>query len=144
MRLRASATTVAAACVWAIAALSVTACDGRVQQCNRLIKVINDEQEPLKKAPGSNDPAALKTIADTLDTVAKKVAEVDLEDERLVKFRDDYKTMAEDLAKASRDTAGAFESNDPKKAAEATKHMASFGPRETELVGAINKYCQGG
>jgi hypothetical protein len=51
--------------------------------------------------------------------------------------------MAKDLAKASRDTATALEKSDPKQAAEAAKTMNSFGPRETQLVEEINKYCSG-
>ena len=120
----------------------LTACDGKISQCNRLIEVINKEQGPLKSASGS-DPEALKKLAETLDNVSSKVKAVELKDEQLVKFRDDYATMAGDLAKASRDTAGALESNDPKKAADAAKNMSSFGPRESQLVDSINKYCSG-
>jgi major membrane immunogen (membrane-anchored lipoprotein) len=125
------------------AAGGLTACDGKIAQCNRLIEVINKEQGPLKSASGS-DPAALKKLAETLDNVAKKVSAVEVKDEKLVKFRDDYASMAKDLSKASRDTAGALESNDPKKATEAAKAMSGFGPRESALVDNINKYCSGG
>jgi hypothetical protein len=145
MRMRRTKTWTAAAAllfVGTTAATGLLGCDSKISQCNRLIKVINDEQGPLKNATGS-DPAALKKLAETLDGVSKKVGTVELADEKLVGFRDEYKKMAEDLAKVSRDTAGALESNDPGKAAEAAKQMSSFGPRETELVNNINKYCSG-
>lgn len=122
--------------------MGLTGCDGKISQCNRLIEVINKEQGPLKEASGS-DPAALKKLADTLDDVAKKVEAVELKDEKLVGFRDEYAKMAKDLSKASRDTATALEGKDPTKAAEAAKNMSSFGSRESDLVDNINKYCSG-
>jgi hypothetical protein len=131
-----------------VVALSITGlmglvgCDGKISQCNRLIEVINKEQGPLKESSGS-DPAALKKLADTLDNVATKVEAVELKDEKLVGFRNDYAKMAKDLGKASRDTATALEGNDPKKAADAAKNMSSFGSRESDLVAEINKYCSG-
>jgi hypothetical protein len=130
-----------AAMVGAIAVLG-TGCDGKIPQCNRLIEVINKEQAPLKNLKG-HDPDELKKLAETLDGVASKVKGVELKDEKLVGFRDDYGKMAEDLAATSRETAEALASNDPKKAGEAAKKMNSFTPRETELVEEINKYCSG-
>lgn len=129
--------------ILSLGVVSLSGCDGKISQCNRLIEVINKEQGPLKSASGS-DPDALKKLAETLDGVATKVKAVELKDESLVKFRDDYASMATDLGKASRDTATALESNDPKQAAEAAKSMSSFGPRESQLVDSINKYCSGG
>ncbi|MCA9625423.1 MAG: hypothetical protein KC731_40655 [Myxococcales bacterium] len=125
------------------AIMGLAGCDGKISQCNRLIEEINKEQGPLKEASGS-DPAALNKLADTLDGVATKVEAVELKDEKLVGFRNDYAKMAKDLASASRDTATALESNDPTKAAEAAKTMSSFGSRESDLVDNINKYCSGG
>ena len=130
-----------AAVVGALAVLGM-GCDGKIPQCNRLIEVINNEQKPLKNLKGEN-PEELKKLAETLDGVAGKVKAVELEDEKLVGFRDEYAKMAEDLAGTSRETAEALASNDPKKAAEAAKKMNSFTPRETELVDEINKYCGG-
>ena len=131
-----------AAAVFGVIAVAGMGCDGKINQCNRLIEVINKEQAPLKNLKG-NDPEELKKLAETLDGVAGKVKSVELEDEKLVGFRDDYAKMAEDLAATSRETAEALASNDPKKAGEAAKKMNGFTPRETELVDNINKYCSG-
>jgi hypothetical protein len=117
-------------------------CDGKISQCNRLIKVINEEQKPLREMQGT-DPAALEKLSDTLDSVAKKVTAVELKDDKLVKFRDDYAKMATDLAKTAKDTAAALKSADPAKATEAAKSMQSFTQRESDLVDGINKYCSG-
>jgi len=121
---------------------AVTGCDSKIAQCNRLIDVINKEQAPLKKETG-NEPKALQELASTLDDVSAKVKAVQVEDAKLVEFRDQYATMASDLAVASRETAKAIESKDSAVAREAAKKMSSFSPRESELVNSINNYCSG-
>jgi hypothetical protein len=125
-----------------LGALALVGCDGRIAQCNRLIRVINAEQGPIKQASGG-DPTALKNLADALDNVAAKVEAVEVKDEKIVAFRDQYAGMAKELATASRNTAAALEEKDAKKATEAASHMSSFGTRESELVGEINGYCSG-
>ncbi len=132
----------AALLVGASLSLALTGCDGRISQCNALIRVINAEQEPIKRASGS-DPEALRKLADALDTVGSKVSGVQVKDEKVVGFRDQYGAMAKELAEAARQTALALEENDAKKAAKAADHMSSFGTRESELVGEINGYCSG-
>lgn len=119
-------------------------CDPKIKQCNRLIDVINGEQDLIKDAASKNDVEGLKKLAETLDEVGKKVDGVELKDEKLQEFRGDYKKMVEDLAKVSRDSAEALETNDPNKAQDAQKKMSKFGARENELVNGINEYCQGG
>jgi hypothetical protein len=114
-----------------------------VSQCNRLIQVINTEQEPLKGTAGA-DPAALRKLADVLDELATKVEGVEIADEALVQFRSDYAAMVRELGAVSRQTATHLESDDPSKATESAKQMSTFGARETELVENINRYCTGG
>lgn len=114
---------------------------GRISQCNSLITVINEEQGKHKDLKGEN-PEELKKLADALDATSKKIGEVELNDEKLQDFRGQYKTMAEDLAKAARDAATAGEDRD--KLEKAIKTMQSIGPREDKLVNDINTFCQGG
>jgi len=125
-------------------ASSLIGCDSRIGQCNRLIEVINGEQQHIKDAAKNTDAAGMKKLADTLDGVAGKVNSVELKDDKLVGFRNDYKGMVEDLSKVARDSAAAIESQDPNKAQEAKKKMNSFSTRENDLVNSINKYCSGG
>jgi hypothetical protein len=125
------------------AALSLLGCDSKTRQCNRLIGVINKEQEPLKKEPPKlDDPGSLRTFGDTLDGVAKQVSTVELKDEELGGFRDNYAKMAKDLAKVARDMANAVEAKDVAKQSESGKTMSTFEGRENELVGGLNGYCQ--
>jgi hypothetical protein len=116
--------------------------DGKVSQCNRLIEIINAEQESLKNASGS-DPAALDSLGDVLENTGEAVGAVRLRDPELKRLRNDYRTMAHDLAKASRQTAQALRGNDPNLAAIAAKKMSSFGGLESALVDDINRYCSG-
>jgi hypothetical protein len=127
----------------ATAIASLCGCDGRVSQCNRLIQVINTEQEPLKGTAGA-EPAALRKLADVLEELASKVEGVEIADEKLVQFRTDYAAMVRELGAVSRQTATHLESDDPSKATESAKQMSTFGARETELVENINQYCTGG
>jgi len=122
----------------------LSGCDPKINQCNRLIDVINGEQDLIKTAASKNDVEGLKKLAETFDEVGKKVDAVELKDEKLRGFRSDYKKMVDDLAKVSRDSAEAYETNDPAKSEDAEKKMSKFTARENELVNSINEYCQGG
>lgn len=114
---------------------------GRISQCNGLIKVINEEQGKHKDLKGES-PEELEKLADALESTAKRIGEVELEDEKLQAFRDDYKKMAEDLAKSAREAANA--GDDREKLEKAIKTMHAIGPREDKLVNEINSFCQGG
>ncbi|MBW2526268.1 MAG: hypothetical protein JRI23_18955 [Deltaproteobacteria bacterium] len=114
---------------------------GRISQCNGLITVINEEQGKHKDLKGES-PEELKKLADALEATAKKIGEVELEDEKLTAFRDEYKKMAEDLAKSAREAATA--GDDREKLEKAIKTMQAIGPREDKLVNDINAFCQGG
>jgi hypothetical protein len=114
---------------------------GRISQCNGLITVINEEQGKHKDLKGES-PEELNKLADALDATAKKIGEVEIEDEKLLAFRGEYKKMAEDLAKSAREAATA--SDDRDKLEKAIKTMQAIGPREDKLVNDINSFCQGG
>ncbi len=135
--------------IWATAALltvgvfATTACDGKIPQCNRLIEVINAQQPNISNAK-TEDAAAMKALATKLDEVVKKVGAVDVKEEKLVKYRDDYVALIGDFAKTARGTAAAMETKDLTKLEEAQKNLKEIGPRERKLVGDINSFCQGG
>lgn len=139
---RTTHTMAAAAIAVGLAAWGLAGCKaGRISQCNALITVINEEQGKHKDLKGES-PDELKKLADALDATAKKIGEVELNDPKLQEFREDYKKMAGDLAKAARDAAAAGEDRD--KLEKAIKTMQSIGPREDKLVNDINAFCQGG
>ena len=116
--------------------------ESKTTQCNRLIQIINTEQEVVKSSTGA-DSAALRTLANKLDGVAIKVSTVKLTDEKLIAFRDSYTKMASDLAASSRKVADAVDAVDRDALTEGTKAMQSFGTRESKIVGDLNVYCTG-
>jgi hypothetical protein len=120
---------------------ALVGCNDRISQCNGLITVINEEQGKHKDTAGDNADD-LKKLGDALEGTAKKIGDVQLKDEKLKAFREEYKKMCEDLANAARDAATA--GDDPKKRETAIKVMQGIGPREDKLVNDINSYCQGG
>ena len=101
-----------------------------------------EPQQGKHKDLKGESPEELNKLADALDATAKKIGEVEIEDEKLLAFRGEYKKMAEDLAKSAREAATA--SDDRDKLEKAIKTMQAIGPREDKLVNDINSFCQGG
>jgi hypothetical protein len=124
-----------------LATAGLAGCNDRISQCNGLITVINEEQGKHKDTAGDNAEDR-KKLGDALDGTAKRIGDVQLKDEKLRAFRQDYKKMCEDLANAVHDAATV--SDDPKKREAANKVIQGIGPREDKLVSDINAYCQGG
>lgn len=125
----------------ATAELTLARPDERVRQCNLLIDKITKEQSALDSASGS-DPKSLRSLAEALRQVATAVSNVPIDDQPLVKLRDDYAKMRLEIADVSERAAKAMEAKNASEGTNAAKEMAAFGPREEELVGAINEHCQ--
>lgn len=129
-----------AVAVIGLATATAAGCNDRISQCNVLIGVINEEQAKHKDLNGEA-PEDLRKLADALDNSSKRIGDAQVKDDKLKAFREEYKTLCDDLAKAARETAAAGE--DPKKREEAAKVMQSIGPREDKLVSDINAFCGG-
>ena len=114
--------------------------ESQLVQCNRLIEVINSEQEPLRQVAGS-DPAALSDLAVMLRSVAQKVGAVPLSDATLLAYRRSYVQMTLDLADVSSAAAEAMRDAGSTVAAEKVATMGEIGRRESELVDSLNRYC---
>ncbi|MFP6684632.1 MAG: hypothetical protein VB934_07960 [Polyangiaceae bacterium] len=136
-----------AAAMWVgIGLLSICAlgaCQGKIAQCNVLIKVINTEGKNIPKMVTKKPKSFLKA-AEFLEKAAKRTAGVELKDSKLVEFRDEYKEMLGDLVKATRNVPVASESNDPVKINKANEKMESFRRREADYLERLNAYCSGG
>jgi hypothetical protein len=129
--------------VAALPAVVFTACDRKIPQCNRLIKVINGEQSAVRDSPAT-DPASLRKLADSLEDVSKKVAAVELDDPKLVEIRNQYAAMTDAIAAAARNTAKALEEDDLGAAEKSNKELETVGKQEAPLVADLNGYCSGG
>ena len=135
-----------AAAMWVgIGLLSVTilsGCQGKIAQCNVLIEVINSEGKKIPKM-STKEPASFDKAAKSFEGTAKRMAAVELKDEKLIEFRDEYKGMLEDLAKATRGIVSARDSKDPVKIKKANEKMESFKKREADYLRRLNAYCSG-
>jgi hypothetical protein len=136
----------------ALVTLPLFACGkGKVDQCNDFIGVANTSQTVISSlALDSDDPAKLEAEAAKIDGEAKKVSAVDLKDEKLAAFRNDYAANLTKLAKNVRDL-GALAKNakDPNaKGLEAQlKKLEADGKvledNESKVVDQVNVYCTG-
>jgi len=129
------------------AALLVTGCgQKKINECNALIQVINTGVQNLEKgnkiAGDATGVAELKGMADAMDKVAGDAGKVELTIPELKKQRDDYQTMAKEVAKAARDMASAAEAKDANKINAAQAAMEKAVKQEDPLVDGINKFCQ--
>jgi hypothetical protein len=117
-------------------------CKGKISQCNVLIGVINVEGKKIPKM-SMKDPSSFEKAADSFEKTAKLTAGVELEDEKLIGFRDEYTTMLDDLAKATRGIVAARDSKDPVKIKQANEKMETFKKREGDYLERLNAYCSG-
>ncbi|MBW2527027.1 MAG: hypothetical protein JRI23_22795 [Deltaproteobacteria bacterium] len=110
----------------------------RIRECKSLIGAINTESAKFTGEPPET-PVELLRMADTIKASAKRIGEVELRDVDLASLRDEYKAMAEDLAKAARDAGTAGTDSD--KLEGALETMDTIGARENRLLGKINRHC---
>jgi len=115
-------------------------------ECNALIGVINKAVDDLnhvaQTSPGSSATDDYKVMADTMDRAANGIAEVELRDERLQRFAQEYETMARQVAKSARALNAAVEAGNLAKVGAAKADVEKAVQKEDPLVDAINKYCQ--
>lgn len=123
---------------------------GKIEQCNAFIDRANAAQNTINALKlDSDDSKKLEAEAAKIEGEAKAVKGVDLKDEKLVKFRDDYAASltklagnVKELAKLhsdakSPDKQAAVEASAKKLEADADK----IEKEESKLVADINSYC---
>lgn len=140
------------ALVFVVGALSLGlgACKGKVEQCNAFIDRANQSQSVINGLQlDTDDPKKLDTDATKIETEAKAVTAVQLKDEKLVKFRDDYGSNLTKLGKNVRDLSklqADAKTGKTTVAAEAKRieeDANKIEKDETKLVNDINQYCTG-
>jgi flagellin-like hook-associated protein FlgL len=142
MRTRFITAPLAAAAVFALA-LSASGCNKKVEECNKLIQVMNSEGAKLSPKGSATDPSTMTKMGDDLDTAAKAIGDVDVSLPELQKFRDDSKKLFTDVATAARESGKALEGKDLAAATTALKKLTDSAQANTKLVNDINKFCQG-
>ncbi len=118
-------------------------CPGKSAQCDVLIEVLNSEGQNIPKI-STTKPESFVKAEEALEKAAKRTADIELKDSKLVEFRDEYKEMLGDLVKATRNVPVASESNDPVKIKKAYEKMESFKRREADYLERLNAYCSRG
>ncbi len=124
-----------------VAAGVLAGCENRVDECNKLIRVINTEGANVKPATDEN----LKEVADALDALAKKMEAVQVSIPELKKYRDQYRDSVADMGKKAHAAADAkAEANaDPQKITDAKTAYNAAVEQNNKLTADINGFCGG-
>jgi hypothetical protein len=142
MRTRLIAAPLAVAAAFALV-LTGAGCNKKVDECNKLIQVMNTEGAKLSPKGSATDPSTMTKMADDLDNAAKAIGAVELSIPELVKFRDDSKKLFTDVGTAARASGKALEGKDLAAATTALKQLTDAAQSNTKLVNDINKFCSG-
>ncbi|MBI4701138.1 MAG: hypothetical protein HY744_08270 [Deltaproteobacteria bacterium] len=125
------------------ACLALSGCQGkRLGQCNALVGVMN-EHAARQGIPTERDPAKWRVLARELDLAVQEVERVELTIEELKGFRAQYRRVMEEFAQVARDAATGFETGDQGKVQVANQAVQKLPQRHTEVVEALNRFCQG-
>ena len=120
---------------------------GKVAECNKLIQAANGQQERLKAATAKLGPQSsesdIDSLASAMEDAAKAIAGVDVKDDKLKSFRDQYRDMLNKAAQDCRDLVGAQRSNNLSAINKAQTALTGLGPEESKLISGINGYCTG-
>ena len=125
-------------------AVPLIGCGGKVAQCNKLIEVINGQQQVITDATGklataATDPKALGELAAALEKAAGEIEKVELADEKLKAHQGEFAGVFKGAAKTMHEMAKA---KDPAamsaKLGDLTKAMGGLA----EITTKINGYCQ--
>lgn len=123
----------------------------KVEQCNAFIDKANHSQTVLSSLKlESEDPKVLDGEAAKIDAEAAAVGGVEVKDEKLVQFRNEYASNLKKLAANVRDLSKLQASaKDPNatdieaKAKAIEADAQKIEKDEEKLVGDINQYCTG-
>ena len=133
-----------------VGAFSLVACKGKVEQCNAFIDRANQSQAVINSLQlDTDDPKKLDGDATKIDAESKAVTAVQLKDEKLMKFRDDYAGNLTKLGKNVRDLSKLQADAKTGKTTVATEAKRieedanKIEKDETKLVNDINAYCTG-
>jgi len=121
-------------------------CGGKVQECNKLITVINKNGESIKTATAKmnaakEDTKAIEEVAATMEKAADDIKAVEVKDQELTKFSKEYEEMLRNGARAARDMVKAANANDLPGLTKAMGEISKVETTEANLVNKVNQYC---
>lgn len=133
----------------AIAILSVftASCgESKVSQCNKLIDVANKavaDVQAITTSANPQDVTAMTRIAETADQARGSMEALELADDQLATFRQQFVTMYSETSQATRDLVTAVNANNSQNAETAYNALQTATDKETPLVNEVNTYCGG-
>lgn len=127
----------------ALAVLALVGCDNRVRECNGLIAVINAAEDADGGRERQADAESFRRFASDLDAVTKRLDSLELHLEPVRAFRDRYRTIVGDYARALRTLAEAQEAADGEKVRSLIDQGNALERDSSKLMADLNAYCGG-
>ncbi|MBM4373674.1 MAG: hypothetical protein FJ095_01215 [Deltaproteobacteria bacterium] len=123
--------------------LAFAGCNPRADECNRLIAVMNAAEDGLDGTERQADAAGIRRFAGDLDAVAARLDTVELKLEPLREFRERYRKILADYARALRTLADAQDTADGTKLRATVEDGNALERDSHKLIGELNDYCGG-
>ncbi|MEB3211553.1 MAG: hypothetical protein VKL39_09360 [Leptolyngbyaceae bacterium] len=120
--------------------------EGKISQCNRLIEIANQAASSVESVTSSatpDDPDAFLRIADAAETATANLEALDVDDETLQNYREQFISLYVETSAATRQLVEAVKNQDAEAADEAYNQLESATEREIPLVEDVNAYCSG-
>jgi hypothetical protein len=128
--------------------LSVTACDTKVSQCNKLIDVVNKHTQALstsieKLAEVQNNPAVADEFAKVVKTANDEISGLEFKDEKVAGFAKEYLGLLAEADKVGKSMAEAAKTSNVDTLTKAVDEADKLVKLEDTIVNNVNGYCQG-
>jgi len=123
--------------------LALAACNSRADECNRLIAVMNAAEDGLDGTERQADASGIRRFAEDLDALTARLDALELKLVPLQSFRERYRRLLGDYARALRTLANAQDAADVAKLRASVEDGNALERESNTLVGELNDYCSG-
>ncbi|MEM1366731.1 MAG: hypothetical protein AAGG02_01705 [Cyanobacteria bacterium P01_H01_bin.15] len=123
----------------------VACADAKTAQCLEFINVTQDVAQKtadLSQDRTTTEPEEVLLVADEFSAAAERLNKLELTDQGLVSYQQDFAQLYQDQATATRDFIKAYQAKELAGARTAKEEINRLGATEQTLVGQINTYCQ--
>jgi len=130
-----------------VAALGIAGCDTKVNQCNKLIDVVNKHTTTLstsieKLADVQNNPKVADEFATTVKSATDDITALQFTDEKVAGFSKDYLELLGQADKVGKAMAEAAKSGNVESFNKANEEADKVVKLEDTIVKNVNDYCQ--
>jgi len=128
--------------------LSVTACDTKVSQCNRLVDAVNKHTQALttsleKLGDVQENPQVADDFAKVVKTANDEISALEFKDEKIAGFAKEYLNLLGEADKFGKSMAEAAKTSNADTLTKATEEGDKLMKLEDTIVNNVNGYCQG-